>query len=145
MGHEAAVTKKLVLEKVDACLNAANDAVATTEDLRGAHNAFSAQVLADIATLQTRAKAASAWCDQNEKAIAELNAALKDRPTLPQVGCAVTRLTLEDRARLDALWSMGFWARVRFVLFATLPTVPVCTADDSKSPFGAPMMPWEHP
>jgi len=154
MGHEAAITKKRVLGKVEQCLVATNESIATTEDLRTAHNAFSAKVLShldsldacdkhlagQVDTLKTRAAAAAAWCEQNEKAIkerptvdvvaqsiAENNRAIEALyPTYEQVARTIARMTCEDRARLDALWSMTFWQRVRFVCFGTLPTVPDC-------------------
>ena len=145
MGHEAAITKKRVLGKVEQCLVATNESIATTEDLRTAHNAFSAKVRShldsldacdkhlagQVDTLKTRAAAAAAWCEQNEKAVKGFGDALvmavSDRPTFDQVARTIAVMTCEDKARLDALWSMTFWQRVRFVCFGTLPIVESCT------------------
>jgi hypothetical protein len=156
MGHEATVTKQRTLSKVEECLVETNKAIATTEDLRSAHNALNDHVRT---TVTERLNAHGTWCERNEKAI-------KERPTAEtmvgaidqakrELARALSGAARDERAMTELFIEMTFWRRLRWLLFGTLPRgtrwfedVPTDTTtltDGSTSPFGDPAQPWGQP
>jgi len=151
VGHEAAVSKQRVLRTAEECIAKTNEVIATVEEVREKHNALSVKVAdhgADLRSLHLRANTAAAWCDQNEKAIpAEIAEALSgvdekldNYPTKAETAACIVRLTLQDRERLDALLTMGVWARLAWLLTGRL-----ASPHAGSALLVAPMLPWEHP
>jgi hypothetical protein len=153
MGRDATITKQKTLSKVEECLVETNKAIATTEDLRTAHNTLNYHVGQVTETFNARLKAQGAWCERNENAI---------RNGLATVDAALTRQKreirqdlLSERAMTELFIEMKFWQRLRWLLFGTLPLgtrwfedVPTDTTtltDGSTSPFGDPAQPWSQP
>ena len=129
MGHEATVTKKRVLGKVEDCIAATNEVIGVVEELQTSHNALAAQVATDVKALQQRASAASAWCEQNEKRVEAVRHAVDT-----VLGRHEDDLSNIEQ-RLEAFLAMGFWARVVWVLFGAdedLYTSRVSKAGDAR-------------
>jgi hypothetical protein len=69
MGHDAAITKKRVLGKVEDCIDATNITIKVVEELRENHDGLCARLTDKDAETAARFTAQGAWCEQNEQAI----------------------------------------------------------------------------
>lgn len=143
MGHEAHVTKKRVLNKVEDCVAAVNDVIAASELLEKQHNALCTDLNDKFGTRDARLDAQAAWCDRNEKEAAQLrrelagaiettgtlSAELKDlserHAALDEAATRLFRLMDGElaaaRASAQAFGALTFVARLRWLFTGRWP------------------------
>ncbi len=69
MGHEASVTKRRVLSKVEDCIEATNITIKVVEELREQHDGLCERLNQKDVDTAARLSAQGTWCEQNEQAI----------------------------------------------------------------------------
>jgi hypothetical protein len=141
MGHEAAVTKRRVLNQVEECIEAVNDSIARVDLVTDKHNAFTDE-------MATRLAAQGAWLEKIERtAIANRSAVERQLAALAskvagdvleidlRVGSITDRLLRQlidvrnelarARARALVFEQLGWFGRLKTLLTGQLPEADV--------------------
>jgi hypothetical protein len=144
VGHEAAVTKRKVLGKVEECVGAVNDALARVEVVADKHNAFTGELGTRFATVEDRLHAHGAWIDRTERLAVTTRSAVERQLAALAAKCGKDLETLDitagrlyaglighlvevraelaqARADADAFAQLGTFRRVWWVLSGHWP------------------------
>lgn len=137
MGHEAAVTKKRVLGKVEDCIAAVNDIIGAVETLERQHNALCAELATKQTAVDDRLSAQGAWCESNESGLGAVRRGLAEEmeqrvTVLAEVHTRLDRLAysiellakalLSVRAESEAFDALGLIGRLRWLFTGWRPT-----------------------
>lgn len=122
MGHDAAVTKRKVIDAVKDGLARANDCIRDVHALQEKHNLFVRQVQKDLDVLTQRVSAASNWAEANEARLKNLKGHI-DR----QIQHVIDSHDRRILAVADVLPPRGFWARLMWLCVG--PSRPWQTGD----------------
>ena len=122
MGHDAAVTKRKVLDTVELCVKAANQAVSDSAHVIQTHDAFVKAVGEAFEQRDTRINAQGEWLDQVDGSITALNESVKALDN--SAGLAHERVTNLRSEVTHFLRDLTFRERLRWLLFGYVPAKP---------------------
>lgn len=140
MGHEAAVTKKKVLDTVKAAIDRANECIRDTAEVQKTHNEFVRIVEGKIDDVRGIAHRASVWAEANEGSVKNVSVHLEGRMNTHvaslskrigdqvEVHQAFQELAIEQTKLLgeilDVLPPKGFFARLKWLCIGPSGPLP---------------------